>query len=112
MTCTQNIQHLLDKKKPSVGGPLLSPVLSLLTVSPLAIFSSLCRTTELPGDSGWETILGNEETRQQEVKDGDILGKVLMPFSYSLLPSNLFSSFLFLIGIFSLIRSPLLILPF
>ena len=27
----------------------------------------LCRTTELPGDSGWETILGNEDSQQQEV---------------------------------------------
>ena len=27
----------------------------------------LCRTTELPGDSGWETILGNEDWQQQEV---------------------------------------------
>jgi len=25
------------------------------------------KTTELPGDSGWETILGNEESQQQEV---------------------------------------------
>ena len=29
---------------------------------------SLFRTTELPDDSGWETILGNEESQQQEVK--------------------------------------------
>ena len=27
----------------------------------------LCRTTELPGDSGWETILGNEDSQQQDV---------------------------------------------
>ena len=36
----------------------------------LAIVSTcmdLCRTTELPGDSGWETILGNEDSQQQEV---------------------------------------------
>ena len=26
------------------------------------------RTTEIPGDSAWETILGNEESHQQEVK--------------------------------------------
>ena len=27
----------------------------------------LCRTTELPGDSGWETIIGHEDSQQQEV---------------------------------------------
>ena len=27
----------------------------------------LCRTTGLPDDSGWETILGNEDSQQQEV---------------------------------------------
>lgn len=29
---------------------------------------SFSRTTEIPGDSAWETILGNEESHQQEVK--------------------------------------------